>query len=154
MIDHRFTIKSHQDDIRTFPGNYWNELLGVVSSPYDELTTVQRVGHLAYWYDAELQNGGHLQYFLNDAGKMATETVDALNELGAQEQFEILSTALELWKSKPRSEPASIEEYVSEVLEEEFSSLDQNYYSCERPIVTEILEQYMLNNLDEFVVFE
>ena len=32
---------------------------------YEDLAEVQRKAHLVFWYDLQVNNGGHLQYFEN-----------------------------------------------------------------------------------------
>lgn len=38
---------------------------------------------LCFLYDAEVQNGGHIQYFTNLKGNHIFETIDALEIIGA-----------------------------------------------------------------------
>ena len=49
------------------PSLAWNAFISIVGeASYEELSPVQQVAHLGYWYEAEVYNGGHLQYFRND----------------------------------------------------------------------------------------
>jgi len=44
----------------------WNAFVDVLAmEEYADLDPVQRIPHLCFWYDSELQNGGHFQYFEN-----------------------------------------------------------------------------------------
>jgi hypothetical protein len=48
------------------PAAIWNEFVHLLAMSKDsELTEIQRVAHLVFWYEHEVQNGGHLQYFEN-----------------------------------------------------------------------------------------
>ena len=49
--------------------------------------------HLALLYAGEVRNDGHTQYFLNPAGRHASETVGALRAIGLTELAEILQRA-------------------------------------------------------------
>ena len=70
-------------DLDVNPNLAWNQYVSLIGlAPYEGLTPVQRVAHLAFLYDAEVQNGGHLQYFANSAGRRWRETLDALTVLG------------------------------------------------------------------------
>src|SRR5687768_6411413 len=58
----------------------WNAFVDLVASTnYEQLHPRQRPAHLAFWYNAEVQNGGHYQYFENSAGRRTAETIVALN---------------------------------------------------------------------------
>ncbi len=50
---------------------------------YDDLSPEQRPAHLVYWYESEVQNGGHLQYFENRGTEHLAAAVKALGSLGA-----------------------------------------------------------------------
>ncbi len=47
-------------------------------SDIQDLTPVQRLAHLAYWYMSEVENGGHQQYFLNKVDFEHDEVAQAL----------------------------------------------------------------------------
>ena len=52
----------------------WNAFVDIVAlTPYERLHPRQRPAHLVFWYNAEVQNGGHYQYFENSAGRRAHE---------------------------------------------------------------------------------
>jgi hypothetical protein len=41
----------------------WNAFIQLLAlTDYDELAPQQRAAHLVFWYESEVQNGGHLQY--------------------------------------------------------------------------------------------
>jgi hypothetical protein len=45
----------------------------------------QRPAHLVFWYESEVQNGGHFQYFTNRSDHHIEETIQSLNALGAHD---------------------------------------------------------------------
>lgn len=48
------------------PYEVWNAFVDLLAMEnYTDLDEVQRAAHLCFWYDSEVQNGGHLQYFAN-----------------------------------------------------------------------------------------
>ena len=57
-----------------------------LGEPLPDLTPEQRRAHLVFWYESEMQNGGHLQYFENRGAEHLEETVYALGLLGAKGQ--------------------------------------------------------------------
>jgi hypothetical protein len=45
------------------PYERWNAFIDLVATEdATRLTATQRAAQLAFWYDSEVQNGGHLQY--------------------------------------------------------------------------------------------
>ena len=133
------------------PDLVWNEFVDLlVMEEYENLTEVQRVAHLAFWYDSEVQNGGHLQYFLNRGTDLLNETVSALGVLGAWRQTHLLKTAGEAYMSRNRTPPTNAVEFVAEALKREFGAADSAYYGCE-PSMTKLLGGYLGQHLDSFV---
>ena len=130
----------------------WNAFVDLVASEdYESLTRLQRVAHLAFWYDAEVRNGGHLQYFLNSAGAHRHVAIDALVALGLTGHADILRRATAAWDSKPREEVETVDEFVNEALENEFGEYDGAYYDS-LPDVDKALESYLAEHQEEFVI--
>lgn len=133
------------------PHLVWNAFIALLSvESYEDLTETQRIAHLIFWYDSEVQNGGHLQYFLNTAGRRANETLDALSQLNLNCQTAVLREAISLVKEQPMSSIETVEEYVVEALESKFGSFDERYYVCV-PSAMEALEEYLDANQNEFI---
>ncbi len=117
-----------------------------------------RFAHLAFRYDAEVQNGGHLQFFTNlvtSEGaeileRRTQETVHALRQIKADLQAEILSLASERWLSQTRELPQDLQEYCEEALEAEFDDCDNRYYDC-NPTTMELLEARLLDDEALFI---
>jgi hypothetical protein len=112
---------------------------------------------LSFWYDSEVQNGGHLQYFENK-GKLfrnreyllVATTLEALKILGAKEQANILSLASEKYFSQIRKHPQDVNEFCALELEDEFGEYDRRYYNC-NPDMNSFLEKYLQQHLEAFV---
>jgi hypothetical protein len=66
---------------------------------------MRRQAALAFLYEAEVQNGGHDQYFSNTSGQYAGETVLALKELGGLCQAQVLAQAFEASNGGRREVP-------------------------------------------------
>lgn len=136
------------------PNERWNVFVDLLATEEStRLSPTQRVAHLAFWYDSEVQNGGHLQYFENEAGREAEAAIVALRTMGAACQADCLAEALRKWNSLDREASASIEDYVDEALEDEFGDLDARYASCE-PSITALLEQYLDRHEAEFIEYD
>jgi len=48
------------------PHMVWNAFVDLIATEdYADLSPLQRKAHLVFWYESEVQNGGHGQYFEN-----------------------------------------------------------------------------------------
>jgi hypothetical protein len=141
-------------DIKREPYLLWNEYVDILAMEEFEPGELKlRDASLVFWYDSELQNGGHLQYFENRGTDDAQDTISALVNIGAVHQKDIFEKALKLWSSKERMPIEEVDEYVSQALDGEFDDLDSEYYEC-LPDMNSYLEKYLERYKDEFFRFE
>lgn len=63
---------------------------------YGSLSREQRTVYCAFLFDAEVCNGGLMQFFGNSSGDHAVDTLEALAELGHKEAHTALQTAMRL----------------------------------------------------------
>jgi hypothetical protein len=132
----------------------WNAFVDLIATEdFEALESVQRVAYLVFWYDSEVQNGGHLQYFENVAGRRADEAILALRSMGGACQADILAAALRSWSRVERLHPETVEEYIENALNGEFDDFDVRYAECE-PSVIRLLEDYLDRHETEFLEFE
>ncbi|HLL61342.1 MAG TPA: DUF4375 domain-containing protein [Candidatus Nitrosocosmicus sp.] len=137
------------------PDLLWNGFIDVVSlSEYKDLMEAQRKAHLAFWYDHEIQNGGHYQFFENRGLKQAEKTLIVLEEIGFTEQSKILKKAIAVYKKTNPNEDKveTVEEFIEEALEGVFDEIDSEYYACD-PDMNELLEEYLKEHVYEFIEF-
>ena len=119
-----------RQDIANEPYSAWNSFVDIVATEaFEDLSDIQRFAHLVFWYDAEVNNGGHLQYFLKPAGERASETLNVLLEIGFETQHSIFSEALEIVRSAPLPSIQTVEEYIAEAEKDKFGRLDRRYYT-------------------------
>jgi hypothetical protein len=141
-------------DVEAEPFRVWNEYVGLLAmEDYRNLDLVQRPAHLVFWYENEVQNGGHLQYFENRGTAQLAETIEALGLLGAVCQQRILQSVGDLFLSRLRSRIESVEQYCEIALQGEFSSFDSQFGEC-TPSLQECLEGYLARNTSSFVTVE
>lgn len=101
---------------------------------FDGLSREQRTVYCAFMFDAEVCNGGLMQFFGNSSGDHAADTLEALRELGHPEADAALAAAIKLIGPLAR-EPdremrlAAIEGRYEQLLAA-FSSLESAYYSA------------------------
>ena len=132
----------------------WNQFIHLIAmEDYIDLTRVQRIAHLCFWYDSEVQNGGHLQFFLNRDPDLLDETKQALIELGAVKQASVLSNAMNIALTNGIPKVETIQEYVDEALVGMFDEVDTEYHHC-KPDITKLLELFLEYHEDEFLTVE
>jgi hypothetical protein len=145
-------IKISGREMKADPSLVWNEYIAfLASSEYDELGTIQRVAFLVYWYESEVQNGGHLQYFENRGFGHVAETIIALQTVHANCHADVLHRAALRRGAKDRKELKSSTQYVAEALRGEYDDLDREFSNC-HPQLTAALENYLHQNLADFVL--
>ncbi len=135
----------------------WNAFIDIIAcEEISKMNDIQKKASLCFWYDSELQNGGHLQYFENTSIIGNTdyqEVIDALNWLGANSQAEILQRAVNIYYSKARGFIRSVLEFVNTARTGEYDVLDNEYYNC-KPDMAQLLEKLLTMYQNEFVVIE
>ncbi|PKM81982.1 MAG: hypothetical protein CVU89_06485 [Firmicutes bacterium HGW-Firmicutes-14] len=130
----------------------WNTFVDfMVEEKYDKMNQIQKIAYLCFWYDAEVQNGGHLQYFFNRGLSLMVETLEALRTLGATIQSRIFEKASIQFSNGDRQPIRSLEEYSKVALEGEFDQFDNEYYEC-LPSTQDLLEKYFEENQKQFVI--
>lgn len=129
----------------------WNECVDLLAtSSYNSLSETQRIAYLVFWYDAEVQNGGHLQYFENQSTSRLGETISALNKLGAICQSVVLTQAEEHYRFRAYKKPQSAEEFVELAQKGEFGEYDRAFHACQ-PAITELLQAFLQAYEAEFI---
>jgi hypothetical protein len=136
------------------PYKLWNAFVDILAmEKYEDLTAIQRTAHLCFWYDAEVQNGGHLQYFENRGTDLVQHTVLALVDIGAGCQARVLEAASRQYLSVDRRSIDTVEAFVEEALAGEFEQFDGDYHQCS-PTIADLLETYLQAHQDSFVEIE
>jgi hypothetical protein len=139
-------------DVDEEPFQVWNAFIDLLAmEDYQDLTPEQRAAQLVFWYESEVQNGGHLQFFENRGTQQLDETIEALGLLGATCQQTVLREASEAWLSRSRPGIETVEKFCATALEGEFKEFDSRFHKCAPPLCTK-LEEYLNNRRSSFVV--
>lgn len=137
-------------DVDEDPNLKWNTFVGILASGPDGLAVEQRPASLVFLYESEVQNGGHLQYFLNRTDDPKEETIAALVALDAVALADILKAAYSRWTGKIGESAVCAEEFVEEALADELGDFDSAYYSAE-PTAIKVLEHFFDRNEAMFI---
>lgn len=144
--------KVTEADINANPHTVWNKFVDLIATSFEhELTPRQRLAQLVFRYESEVQNGGHLQFFLNSAGEDADETVAALDALGAGCQARVLEQAAQVWRSAEREPLSSHNTYSHVASKGEFRGFDAAFSDCPVPLI-EVLERHLAEHETEYIV--
>ena len=131
----------------------WRAFIDLLaSSRVEQLTATQQVAFHAFWYDIEVQNGGHDQLFSNRGGELAALMALSLEQLGAVAQADLLREAASRWGSRRRLRTAELEAHLLGARTGEFADLDALYGECE-PAIPLLLKEYLQTHEDHFIEF-
>lgn len=105
---------------------------------------------LAYMYDAEVKNGGHLQYFHNQGVASVQGAIDALITIGAHSHAALLEDCWSKAEADPVFRVSSLAEYSELAHDCSFKSEDSAYYKLS-PDVLSLLEAHYEAMLHEYI---
>jgi Domain of unknown function (DUF4375) len=126
-------------DAEAQPFLVWNAFVDLLAcEEYSALDPSQRPAHLAFWYESEVQNGGHDQYFGNHGTERAGETAAALRGLGLGSQAALLEQA---------SAALETPDYIQRLGE-----VDAAFDGC-RPSISDALRAHLAEAPDRYVEF-
>jgi hypothetical protein len=135
------------------PALAWSAFISIVGeATYEELSRVQRVAHLGYWYEAEVYNGGHLQYFRSQAGGYVAETIASLPLLGADAQATVLKDAFSRLGARPELIDRN-KNHGELARTYPFNDIDRAFWQC-KPEIDELLHRYLDKHLGDFIEFK
>ncbi len=112
----------------------WNRFIDEVTRK-DKLSEIQRAAVLCFWYDAEMQSGGHSGYFDCYPETVPEELISAINLIGYKEIADNFQKALE---EKERDDGD----------EDGYETVDNAYYDFE-PSLGELLMEFVEDNKEE-----
>lgn len=88
-------------EVKKNPYIVWNVFIDLLAMEDEsDLSEKQRIAHDAFWYDSEIQNGGHMQYFENKFKKDYSGIIKSLNLIGAKKQAKIFEKAVKQFTKK------------------------------------------------------
>jgi hypothetical protein len=126
-----------KQDVESYEYYLWNRFIEcLINEEFgDDLSQVQQVAKLCFWYDAEMNNGGHSGYFACYADENFDEVEKSLINIGAEEYAKNFRIAIETGEN---------DGYIS--TDDKFGELT--------PVLTDIIEKYVMDNINEFFIIE
>lgn len=158
MFEPKHRAKLNRNDLQTASNRQLVILDAVIDllagNEREELSPKQQIAQLLLFYDNEVCNGGHLQYFHNQGVDCVELLLAALDEIGAECQRKILAEASRKVLSNPVEPVSCLQEYHERALEREYEDLDMAYYDCRPEIGNELLPAFVETYFEEFVRLE
>lgn len=120
---------------------------------WEGLTPPQQTYLAVFFYDAEVNNGGHLQYYFNSAGEHAAIAAKGLKEIGAAERAKVAAESIAIFgPSGPATDRdkriSQLSQFTAEQ-DERLSSLDDRYYKSPEN-VSSLLSIFALQHKSDF----
>ena len=117
-----------------FKKRIWNR----ESSDSEQLNKEQQMYLAVFMFDAEVNNGGHSQYFFNSSGNDWQNALDGLKAMGLVDRAAIFQKSLDYFGSQgPSPERSTRQKQLSKIFrkhEAEFNELDSQYYDSKESI--------------------
>ncbi|MCL2847420.1 MAG: DMP19 family protein [Firmicutes bacterium] len=108
----------------------------------------QRYVFAIEWYNAEVCNGGHDQFYGNSTGIVWEDVMNGLKTIGAKKHYDIIKKSIKKMGGNPSKDSEEREEKLEE-LEPDFEKLDMKFYELDEEL-DEKLQKYILDNAKDF----
>lgn len=125
------------------------------TSRYDLLSPSRRAVHIAYWLEAEINNGGFDQYYLNTAGDGAFVAPEAMRLIDAEDVARLVEQANAQFAGGPspdRSTRLKQLDALPDSAQEVWNELDGRFYELKFPVggLSTRAIDFALKNRSEF----
>ncbi len=132
-----------------FKKKIWNE----EASDNKTLTKEQQMYLAVYMLDAEINNGGHSQYFFNSTGDDWQNALDGLKAMGMEDRAAVFQRSLDYFGAKgPSSDRKTRQTQLSKIYrkhEADFNKLDSQYYDSKESVEVGLI-RFVIQNAPKF----
>ncbi len=121
----------------------------------EPFTDAQRKIFALWWYDAEVCNGGHDQFFFNSTGIVWKDAIEGMRMIGASAAAGNFQKAIDCFGGTVPFDRDERNEMLDELSEDEdfddFEEIDSFYYENNEDIVA-LMDEYVKKHAAEFAV--
>ncbi len=111
----------------------------------------QRLLFAVKWYVAEVDNGGHVQFYLNPTGIVWRDALEGFRALGIEDGAKIIEESVLRMGGDPSMDRDEREQQFINSGEPDFYDLDTRLYQLERTMnIDAIMKNYVLGNRSAF----
>jgi hypothetical protein len=127
----------------------------LLNAEYEVLSKPERVFRCVWELEADVNNGGFDQYFLNDSGRFVPYVVDALTTIGATKMASIVQSAIDAagrgirWEDDDHRQDRVIA--FGQEIEDKLNKLDQQFFAYPDDL-TSLLYSYVSQHREAFEV--
>ncbi|MBK9925776.1 MAG: DMP19 family protein [Anaerolineales bacterium] len=150
-IDDEF-IKSNDDPMKIISPVWWSATIYDGEEKYNEslapFSKEQRNVYALLWYLAEVENGGHDQFYFNSTGIVWKDALLCSKILGLDEVSKIIEESAVKMGGEPSLDREARQEQLDKY-EPDFTELDSRLYEIDNQIYERIY-QYVLENKRAF----
>jgi len=112
-------------------------------------TISQRYIFAIQWYSAEVNNGGHCQFYGNSTGIVWEDALKGFEAIGAEQNIKIMKETMKRMREIPSKDHAERQEQLAK-FDSDFNDLDSLYYEIESEMI-KALYDYIRKNTKEFM---
>lgn len=128
--------------------------LEVYNKDLSELTIAQRRFIALFWYDSEVCNGGHIQFFYNSTGIVWKDALDGMRMIGDDLDADNFQKAIDMFGGSIPYDQGERNKALDILCEksdfDDFEEIDNDYYGGDR--FDKLMKEYILKHPAEFVV--
>lgn len=137
--------------VKAEPWSKWNAFVDLLAlEELENLSPLQQNVSAIFLYNDEVENGGHLQYFLNQGIEHARITLEALKTFNHNAAI-ILQHALSKLDQVDLSTIEDVDDYVEMALDDHFDDYDQQHCNL-KPDLVELIREILEKHEDEFLI--
>lgn len=137
-------------DLQGFEDRIWEQER---NNGWGALSKEQQMYLAVFWLNAEVNNGGHSQYFFNSAGDHWQLALDGLKAMGLKERLKIFEGVLKLFgDKKPLTDRDKRQNQRSRVYskdEDAFDEFDSAYFETSESVEVFSM-RFVIQNADKF----
>jgi hypothetical protein len=115
----------------------------------ERFTIPQRYVFAIVWYLAEVDNGGHDQFYFNSTGIVWEDAMRAFEVIGLKENYDLIKESARRMGGYPSKDRFERQKQLDE-FEPDFRDLDDKLYKLETETEAAVLEYVKANKLDFF----
>jgi len=93
----------------------------------------QRLVHALHWYIAEVNNGGHDQFYFNSTGIVWPDAIAAFDAIGESEGAEIVRQSAKRLGGEPARDRSERQDQLEQI-EPSFDDLDDRFYELQKQV--------------------
>ncbi len=134
-------------------GDFKKKIWNGEASDNKPLSKEQQMYFAVYMLDAEINNGGHSQYFFNSTGDDWKNALDGLKAMGLEDRVALFQRSLDYFGSQgPSSDRKTRQTQFSKIYrkhEADFKKLDSQYYDSKESIEVGLM-RFVIQNAPKF----